>query len=86
MATDRSADLRAFHEFVGERLADDGAPLTPGEVLDLWEIQRASDEERAASVDAVRAALDDLRAEDTGVAARAFLAEIRRKYHLPTGS
>src|ERR1017187_2989215 len=40
-------------------------------------------EERTASVEAVREALDDMRAGDTGTPAREFLADLRRKYHLP---
>jgi hypothetical protein len=86
MDTERRDDLKAFHDFVGEQLANGGASLSPAEALDLWEIQHPSDEERAATVEALREALDDMRAGDTGIPAREFLAELRRQYHLPTRS
>ena len=86
MASERRDDLKAFHDFVGEQLANGGASLTPAETVELWEIQHPSDEERAATVEALREALDDMRAGDTGIPAREFLAEVRRKYHLPTRS
>ena len=54
MATERRDDLKAFHDFVGEQLANGGASLTPAETLDLWEIQHPSDEEQAATVEALR--------------------------------
>ena len=86
MATERRDDLKAFHDFVGEQLANGGASLTPADTLALWEIQYPSDEEQAATVEALREALDEMRAGDTGVPVREYLAEVRRKYHLPTRS
>jgi hypothetical protein len=82
MTTERRDDLKAFHDFVEEQLANGGASLTPAETLELWEIQHPSDEEQAATVEALREALDDMRAGDTGVPVREFLADLRRKYHL----
>jgi hypothetical protein len=55
-------------------------------VQDLLESQCPSDGEQASTVEALREALDDMRAGDTGIPARKFLAELRRKYHLPTRS
>ena len=86
MIIDRRDDLKAFHEFVREQLANGGATLTPAETLALWELQHPSNEERAATVEALREALDDMRAGDTGIPARDFLAELRRKYNLPAKS
>jgi hypothetical protein len=86
MATKRRDDLKAFHDFVGEQLANGGAALTPAETLELWEIQHPSDEEQAATVEALREALEDMRAGDTGIPVREFLAGLRRKYHLSTRS
>jgi hypothetical protein len=86
MVTERRDDLKAFHDFVGERLANGGASFTPAETLALWEIQHSSGEERASTVEALRGALDDMRAGDAGIPARDFLTELRHKYHLPTRS
>ena len=36
MASERRNDLKAFHDFVGEQLANGGASLTPAETLELW--------------------------------------------------
>jgi hypothetical protein len=83
MNSERRDDLTAFHHFVGEQLANGGASLSPAETLDLWEIQQVSDDDRTATVEALREALDDMRAGDTGIPADDFLAELRRKYHLP---
>lgn len=82
MATDRANDLRAFRDFADAKLSDGGAELTLDEALGLWEIENAPEDERAATVEAVREALADMRAGDVGVPARDFLAEIRRKYKL----
>jgi hypothetical protein len=83
MVTERRDDLRAFHEFVGGQLANEGASLSPAETLDLWESRHSTDEDRAATVEALKEALNDMRAGDTGIPASDFLAEIRRKYRLP---
>ena len=50
MATARTDDLRAFHEFVGEQLANGGASLTPAEALVLWEIQQPGGEKQVGHV------------------------------------
>jgi hypothetical protein len=86
MVNDRRDDLKAFHEFIGQQLANGGASLTPAETLALWEIRHSSGQEHAATVEALRVALDDMRAGDAGIPARDFLAELRRKYQLPAGS
>jgi hypothetical protein len=85
MVNEQRDDLKAFHDFVGEQLANGGASLTPAETLALWEIRHSSGEERAATVEALRVALDDMRAGDVGIPTRDFLAELRRKYKLPAG-
>jgi hypothetical protein len=86
MATERANDLRAFRDFANAKLSNGGAEVTLDEALGLWEIENASEDERAATVHAVSEALADMRAGDTGVPARDFLAEIRRKYNLPASA
>jgi hypothetical protein len=83
MATERINDLIAFKSFIEEELSSGGADLTLDEALARWDYENQTDLERAASVEAVREALDEMRAGDTGIPARDFLAELRRKYHLP---
>jgi hypothetical protein len=83
MATGRENDLRAFKGFIEERLPDGGASFTLDEALSLWECENQPDDERAATVRAVREALDDMRAGDAGIPASEALAELRRKHNLP---
>jgi hypothetical protein len=83
MATERINDPRAFREFLDARLSEEGDGLTLDEYLGLWEHENQADEERAAAVQAVREALDDMRAGDTGIPAKAAIAELRRKHKLP---
>ena len=83
MATERANDLRAFRDFLDAKLSNGGGGLTPEECLELWEVENESPHERAATVKAVREALDDMRAGDTGIAAREAIVEIRRKHSLP---
>lgn len=83
MATERANDLRAFREFLDAKLSNGGSDLTPEECLELWEVENASPHERAATVQAVRDALDDMRAGDTGIPASEAIAEIRRRHSPP---
>jgi hypothetical protein len=85
MATERADDLQAFRSFIDKQLADGAAP-TLGEALARWEFENATDEERVASVRAVREALDDMRAGDTGIPANEAIAALRRKHDLPEQS
>ena len=82
MATERANDLLAFKSFIDEQLAGETVP-TVDEVLARWDYENESDEEQAASVQAVREALADMHAGDTGISAREAIAELHRKHHLP---
>ncbi len=83
MATERANDLRAFRDFLDAKLSNGGGDLTLEECLELWEVKNEGPQERAATVQAVREALDDMRAGDTGLPARDAIAEIRRRHSLP---
>lgn len=85
MATDRFNDLRAFRDFADHKLARGEDDLTLDEALELWETENQNDD-RAATVQAVREALDDMRAGDVGVPVSEAIAELRRKYRLPKSS
>jgi hypothetical protein len=80
--TNHVNDLIAFRDFIDQKLAKGGNALTPAQCLDLWEIENVSDEERAATIVALREAIDDMRAGDSGMPADEFLAGLRRKYNL----
>ncbi len=86
MATERANDLRAFRDFLDAKLSNGGGELTPEECLVLWEVENESPHERTATVQAVREALDDMRAGDTGIPVREAIAEIRRKHSFPDRS
>ena len=86
MVNEHRDDLKAFHHFVGEQIANGGASLTPADALDLWETLHPSDTERTATVEALKEALGDMRTGDIGIPASDFFAELRSKYHLPARS
>lgn len=83
MATGRINDSRAFRDFLDAKLGDEDATLPLDEALFEWELENQTDDERDATVEAVKEALADMRAGDKGIPAREFLAEMRRKYQLP---
>jgi hypothetical protein len=83
MATERANDLRAFRDFANEQLSNGDTELTLDQCLGLWENEHETDEEPTDTIQAVREALNDMRAGDTGVPAREALAELRRKHNLP---
>lgn len=80
---ERINDPQAFRDFLDSRLSRGGGGLTLDECLGLWEHENLADEERVATVQAVREALEDMRAGDTGIPANDAIAELRRKYGLP---
>jgi hypothetical protein len=81
MATERGQDLHAFKSFLDQQLVAETVP-TVDEVIARWDYENETDEERAATVQAVREALADMAAGDTGVPAREVISELRRKHNL----
>ncbi len=84
MSSDSANDLKAFRDFADAQLSGGANHPTLDECLGLWEIENETPEERAAAVQAVRQALDEMRAGAPGIPAREAIAEFRRKYNLPT--
>jgi hypothetical protein len=74
MATERAQDLHAFKSFVDQQLANEPVP-TVHEVIDRWNCETQSDEERAATAQAVRERLADT---------EKVVAELRKKFGLTT--
>jgi hypothetical protein len=81
MATDRANDLHAFKNFIDEQLAAAAVPSVD-EVLARWDSDNETAEERAATVQALKEAVSDMDAGDTGIPIQQALAELRRKHHL----
>jgi hypothetical protein len=81
MATERANDLQAFKNFVDEQLAQETVP-TVDEVLARWDVENASAGDNVASIQALREALAEMDAGDTGIPVHEALAELRRKHHL----
>jgi hypothetical protein len=82
MSTDAHHELLSFHQFVGEQLNAGQPCLSPEEALEAWRLQNRSPEEYAEDVQAVREALADMEAGDTGTPAEIYLAEFRKRHNL----
>lgn len=76
-ATGPTADLAAFHQYVGERLRAVGRTPTPEEVFAEWELQHRSTQ-RERTVSLIQEALDDVDAGDVGISVDEHLKETRR--------
>lgn len=72
-------ELESFHRFLGDQLARGGSMPTPEECLDLWRAQRVSEDglDAEAEAEAIREAIEDMRAGDVGQPLREFLDEFR---------
>lgn len=67
-------DLASFHKFIGEQIANDGARLTPEQVLALWR-------ERLESIAALREGLDAVAAGRTKSLDK-FARDFQRRHEL----
>ena len=68
-----------FHQFLGENLTSGVAWKSPEQALESWRRQRPIPPELAASVVAVREAVDAMEAGDRGRPAAEVIAEMRAK-------
>jgi hypothetical protein len=78
-----SQELRAFHAFLGEKLSNGGADLSPEDALDEWRMSHPEAEDCEDDVAAIQAALDDVANGDTGVPFDAFDREFRKQHNIP---
>jgi hypothetical protein len=85
MSTDSNHELLSFHQFVAEQLNTGGLRLSPEEALEAWRLRNRSPEEYAEDVQAIREALADMDAGDTGTPLEVFLAEFRKRHNLDCG-
>lgn len=82
MSTDANNDLLSFHQFVAAQLGTGHSPLSPEEALEVWRLQNRTPEEMAEDVQAVRDALADMDAGDTGRPWEEFDREFRKRHNL----
>lgn len=82
MATDVQTGLAEFHQFVGERLRNGGAQLTPEEVLEEWRLLHPNVEQHDQNVKAIKAAIRDMEAGDQGTEMEEHLRRIREEFDL----
>ena len=86
MATDSSNELSAFVQFLTNRLDAGRTDLSPEEALDNWREQHPAEQDYAESVAAIRAALADMDAGDTGIPLEQFDRELRERHNFPPAS
>jgi hypothetical protein len=82
--TDAMNELESFHRFLVDRLAQGESMLTPEECLELWRAQNPSDDDSETEAQAIREAIDDMRAGDAGQALQEFLTEFRTRKRIPS--
>ncbi len=70
-------ELESFYRFLADQLSRGGSMLSPEECLDLWRARNPREHPSEAEVEAIREAIDDMRAGDAGQPLRDFLAEFR---------
>ena len=86
MNTQSLDDLRDFHRFVGEKVNNGGASLSPEEVLDEWRILHPGPEAVEEDIAAIQEAIDDMENGDTGISFAEFDLDFRARHNLPAKS
>jgi hypothetical protein len=76
-------ELREFHRFLGEKLSNGGADLSPEEALDEWRRAHPEDGAFAEDIAAVQEALDDMANGDKGMPFEDFDRAFRERHHVP---
>ena len=79
MSTNSHGELANFRQFIERRLAAAEAQLSPEEALDLWRTENPLPQEFAETTAALREALADLAAGDTGVPLEEFDRQFLRE-------
>lgn len=86
MSTDAGNELVSFQHFLAGRVAAGAADLSPEEVVDLWRAEHPDPDEFDVTVFALREALSDMAAGDTGKPLSHFDSEFRQRHGLATES
>jgi hypothetical protein len=82
MATERANDPRAFHAFLGAKLSNGGESNSLDELLSLWEYENSPEEEREATLEAIRQGFADIE-QGRVRPIEEFDREFRQKHGLP---
>ena len=82
MSTDSNQELQSFYQFIEHELGAGTSALSPEEALETWRMQHPSPRQYTDDVQAIREALEDMKAGDTGVPLQAFREEFRRRHNL----
>jgi hypothetical protein len=81
--TATNEELREFYRFVGEKLKNGGAHMSPEDVVEEWRDQHP-DVEFEDDTEAIQAAYDDMLNGDKGRPAEEVLADLRRRIEAAT--
>ena len=82
MSRDAENELANFHLFVAERLERGEQELSPEQALDMWRAEHPDPEECGDTVQALREAIADMEAGDTGVPLDQFDHEFRERHNI----
>jgi hypothetical protein len=82
MSAEVNQELLSFHQFVGEQIRLRVPYQSPEEALEAWRLRNRTPEERADDVQAIREALADMEAGDTGTPVEDYLDEFRRRHKI----
>ncbi|MFO0789171.1 MAG: hypothetical protein U0805_06920 [Pirellulales bacterium] len=80
--SDSRQELVSFHHFIGEQLNGGSANVSPEEALEMWRLQHRSAEEYEEDVQAIREALDDLKAGKVGTPVDEFITKFGRRHNI----
>jgi hypothetical protein len=83
MNTPSTNDLRGFHQFVGDKVNNGGASMSPEEVLDEWRTLHPDPESVADDVTAIQEAIDDIENGEMGIPFEEFDRAFRARHDLP---
>jgi hypothetical protein len=86
MSTPSLNDLRDFHRFVGEKVSNGGASLSPEEILDEWRLLHPDPAGAEAELAAIQEAVDDMENGDAGISFAEFDRDFRARRNLPAES
>ena len=82
MATERANDLRAFKQYIDERLTNGGSEMSLDDALNSWEFEIQAAKEREDTLEAMREGLADVAAGRTRPAEDVIRA-LCRKHNIP---
>jgi hypothetical protein len=79
-------ELHDFHRFVGEKVNNGGASLSPEAVLDEWRTLHPDPSAADDEIAAIQEAIDDMENGDTGIPFEEFDRDFRARHNLPRRS